>query len=63
MSDARCVKMIGNVKFILELVESTSGSYYIVEDRDGEKTFSSPIKDLNVALSIFNTKLMQLEGN
>lgn len=59
----RCVKMIGNKNFVLELIESNSGRYYIVYEREEGKKFSEPFTDLKLALDLFDIKLQELEGH
>lgn len=60
---ARVIKMVGTNKFVLELIESVSGRFYIVEEVSGKKEFSSPMEDMNLALSLFDVRLLKLEGN
>lgn len=62
LANPRTIKMLGNTRFILELVESLSGSYYIIVEKDEVKTFSNPIKDLGAALYLFDIKLNDLIG-
>lgn len=63
MPKTKCLKMIGNKNFTLELIEADSGSYYVVTEKDEIKYTSPPIRDLKVAFETFDTTLIRLEGN
>lgn len=63
VQNPKTVKMLGTNRFVLELIESLSGSYYIVTEIDEKKIFSEPIKDLSVALYYFDMKMKELEGH
>jgi hypothetical protein len=63
VSKAKCLKMIGKKNYVVQLMESESGSYYIVTEQDEKKDFSPAIQDLNTAMSVFDTVVQQFEGN
>jgi hypothetical protein len=63
MKSARCIKMIGTRNFIVELMESESGSFYVVTEIDEVRKFSPPIRDLNTAMAVFDTTVRNFEGN
>lgn len=59
----KCIKMVGNKNFILSLYETSSGTYYLVEEKNGEKAYSEGFKDFKLANFLFEAKLQELEGN
>lgn len=63
-SAIKCIKMVGNKHFVLELAESTKGKYYIMEeDARGNKDYSEEMTDLSLALFLFDIRLQNLQGN
>lgn len=60
---AKTIKMIGRKHFTLALMETETGSYYLIADVRGAKHFSEPVTDLKMALSAFDSQLIKLEGN
>lgn len=63
LAKAKILKMIGERHFVLELVESESGSYYIVEEIKGTRHYSGPILDYKIADHAFYERLLELQGH
>lgn len=59
------VQSVSSKFFEIKLSQSKSGTYYVSYMRRGdeEATMSEPMKDLRVALSVFEIKLIELEGH
>ena len=63
-SNPKTIKMIGNLRFEVSLLEMDNGNYYVSFQTlyDGEIGFIGPEADYRLAESMFETKLMELEG-
>lgn len=62
-TNATIVKMVGNARFEIALMQGASGRYIIRIRRQEEDTFSDFIDDFATASHAFQQELMALEGN
>lgn len=60
--NAKKLKMIGTRRYEIELYEAVDGQYYIQYAVGSRATVSERIRDLNMALYLFDLKLSDLEG-
>jgi hypothetical protein len=64
---ATIIKSIETNRFHIALLQTSNGNYYVkydlILDEDEQPVTSVPMKDLNIALSVFDTQLQELEGN
>lgn len=58
----KCIKMIGNKRFIIGLYETKSSKYRIVVEKQEVKQDSELINDYAMASFLFDMKLRELEG-
>ena len=66
MTKIMVIKRIETQRFALTLGQAGSGMYYIKfsNHKDAKSNYiSESIKDLSIALSIFDTKLAEIEGH
>lgn len=65
MSNDRTIKAIFTKYYGVELIADSDDLYFVKYEgmgMDGEKR-SEPIRDLNLALQIFDMKLQEMQGN
>jgi len=61
----KTIKSVSNNRFSLRLIETFPGLYRIEAVVDGgDRVYeSSELKDFNLAIDVFEAKLIELEGN
>lgn len=60
--DAIVIKQVSNTNFELALVEMSNGSYRIVYEVAEQRHASETVRDYKLASFMFDSKLIELEG-
>lgn len=61
-SKIETIKAIYTKRFEISLLQGPSGLYYIKQVRDKKEYVSDSIRDLKIALYVFDAKVEELEG-
>lgn len=61
----KIIKAVEKKRYTIELVQASSGLFYVKYSRQGLKdpVVSESMKDLNIALYVFDAKVDEFEGH